>query len=309
MAAEPNDLDALLSDLKSLYGDRRKEAVNKLGDLPQSSQRVVEALIVVQNTDYRDDVRQAAAHALQSPVHQEFLRQNPGLLNTLAAAVTTHPSGYGQSSGFGQSSGYGQSYASVMQMPMSWQDIWKLAVQPSVDNYERIIADPDATTGRAYKWIFFTILVSYPIAVIISVAGVLIQRGRLNLIFQAVLNGLPTIVLYTVLVSVGAMLGLLIGGYVLDWSARLIGGVGERTKYMFALAAFTCPMTLLSFALVTLTGVPLFSSLLGIYTFILQLTAIRAVYKLGWGGSCLATLVVPIIIVVVIFVLSLLFRG
>ncbi len=58
---------------------RRIEAAEKIGKLADSHPRLVEALLRAAGTDASEEVRKAAAEALQSPVHADVLEENPGL--------------------------------------------------------------------------------------------------------------------------------------------------------------------------------------------------------------------------------------
>lgn len=93
------DLEELLQDLHQLFDSdefqsreveelvqtllsddlaaARSEAAEQLAKLDASDLGVVKALIAALVSDPSEEVKAAAGNALQAPVHQEFLRQNP----------------------------------------------------------------------------------------------------------------------------------------------------------------------------------------------------------------------------------------
>ncbi|MBN2084791.1 MAG: hypothetical protein JW748_06160 [Anaerolineales bacterium] len=75
------ELEKLLQDVKrGGLAFRRIEAAQKIGGLGKSHPRLVEALLRAAETDVSEEVRKAAAGALQTPVHVEMLEKNPGLI-------------------------------------------------------------------------------------------------------------------------------------------------------------------------------------------------------------------------------------
>ena len=71
------NLEQLLWNLsESSMAYRRREAADAISYLPTSSIQVVAALIVARDCDSHEDVRQAAATALGSEVHQAVLELN-----------------------------------------------------------------------------------------------------------------------------------------------------------------------------------------------------------------------------------------
>jgi hypothetical protein len=83
MSEQPltSEMEKLLQELK--HGGlafRRIEAVEKIRKLKKSHPRLVEALLRAKETDKSEEVRKAAAAAVQSRVHAEVLEQNPGLV-------------------------------------------------------------------------------------------------------------------------------------------------------------------------------------------------------------------------------------
>jgi hypothetical protein len=59
---------------------RRLEAAEKIGKLGQSDPRLVLALLRAKELDKSEEVRRAAAAALESPAHRKILDDDPGLV-------------------------------------------------------------------------------------------------------------------------------------------------------------------------------------------------------------------------------------
>jgi hypothetical protein len=75
------DMEKLLQDVRrGGLAFRRFEAAQKIKRLPKSNPRLVEALLRVREGDVSEEVRRAAAEALQSPVHAEVLEKHPELI-------------------------------------------------------------------------------------------------------------------------------------------------------------------------------------------------------------------------------------
>ncbi len=82
------EVEELLRDLQSggAYLDRYR-AAHGLGNVEESSPRILRALTVAQKSDPHSDVRRAAAGSLRAPVHQEYLRQHPEVVAAAAESA------------------------------------------------------------------------------------------------------------------------------------------------------------------------------------------------------------------------------
>jgi len=75
------DLKKTLQDLStSSFPFTRREAAYKLGQLSISNDEIVQALAAAIALDSNADVRSTALQALQSPVHQAFLKDHPDFI-------------------------------------------------------------------------------------------------------------------------------------------------------------------------------------------------------------------------------------
>jgi hypothetical protein len=79
--ALPQEVEEVLQTLQSSSDSSvRREAAAQLGRVGTSSHRIVKALIAVCGSDVQPEVNAAAAKALRTPVHQEYMQQYPDLL-------------------------------------------------------------------------------------------------------------------------------------------------------------------------------------------------------------------------------------
>jgi len=77
----PEELNKLLRDLSGpVIAVTRRYSAQILGQLPTSSAEVVQALSAAVALDSDPEVRTAAILALQSPIHQEFIKEHPDLM-------------------------------------------------------------------------------------------------------------------------------------------------------------------------------------------------------------------------------------
>ena len=86
--------------------------------------------------------------------------------------------------------------------------------------------------------------------------------------------------------------------------AGAFGGRGTYSEQMYAIAAYTAPMTLLT-GLVSL--IPIVNICLGlpllVYHIALSLLAIKTVHQFGWGSAIATVLVMVLIVVLIVVVL------
>lgn len=69
----------------------RQDAAEQLGNVRTSSDRIVLALITASESDPHPDVRRAATGSLQAPVHKEYLRQHPNVVESTKRALQQVP--------------------------------------------------------------------------------------------------------------------------------------------------------------------------------------------------------------------------
>ncbi len=163
---------------------------------------------------------------------------------------------------------------------LTWDEVWFSVIgQPSVATFERILADPQATPNRAYRWLVFSSLVGATIGFLLKFIVEMAMTGRVT----------PTdIVSLFAGVTVGPFLGVLVVAFVTaltQWIARGLGGHGSYGQLIYVRAAYSAPIGIVIAALTAVPYVNLLNIPLYIYVFILELIALQAINRFGWGSA------------------------
>ena len=91
-ALQPEEVELLLPILESgSHYLSREAAAEELGAVGTSSSRIVRALIAACESDPHPEVRRTATKSLRAPVHQEYVRQHPGLMEATERALQRSP--------------------------------------------------------------------------------------------------------------------------------------------------------------------------------------------------------------------------
>ncbi len=183
-----------------------------------------------------------------------------------------------------------------------WFSIWMTAVtKRSEQTYAALAEHPDAaTTTRAFTWIFLagtiSALISGILQAILALAGFSPQVPGLADLFGSAQGGLAFSLGFAICFSpIAGVLGVLffaIGVGLIQWIAKMFGGVGTFSKLAYPMAAISVPFTFLSSVLTSFSSIPylgictgLISLGLGIYVLVLQVTAVKGVNHFGWGQA------------------------
>ncbi len=187
---------------------------------------------------------------------------------------------------------------------LTMADIWLMAVtEPKEATYARIIAQPQATLTNAFLWI--------------ALAGLLVGfvSGVVNSFNFASLPDMPsdfssTIFVFlcmTPLMAIAAIISLALSGGLTHWAARLLKGEGEYEKLIFALASSWVPISVVSsfFSLGLLNPILsavayAASSALSIYYLVLEVIAVKAVYRFDSWGKAVGAVFLPLIVIVAV---------
>jgi hypothetical protein len=191
--------------------------------------------------------------------------------------------------------------------PAGWLPVWiKAVTKPNEQTFIDITEHPDAKAKTAYIWVFIAGTLSGIIQAI--AAAITAATGAVSPLQQ--IPGLEQYIPQSTDGggSVGAALigglcgsplaGLLsvaffaLGVAIVQWIAKLFGGTGTYEKLLYAFAAISVPVTIVSsvFALLGLipfvgicTGV--ISIGLAIYILVLQVMAVKGVNRFGVGQA------------------------
>jgi hypothetical protein len=191
--------------------------------------------------------------------------------------------------------------------PAGWFPVWIKAVsQPNEQTFVDITEHPDMSAKTAYIWVFIAGTLSGIIqafaAAIRAATGVASQfqnipglekyipqstGGGAGFGFTLIggicgspFAGLLSIVFFALFVAI------------IQWIAKLFGGTGTYEKLLYAFAAITVPFTIASSLFALLSAIPfvgicagVISFGLSIYALVLQVMAVKAVNRFGWGQA------------------------
>ena len=189
--------------------------------------------------------------------------------------------------------------------PAGWLAIWiKAVTQPNEQTFVELTEHPDVSSRTAYIWVFIAGTIS---GIIQAIATTIRLASGVSSPFQQIpgmeqyfpqsagggvgislvgglcaspLIGLLTVLLFALFVAV------------IQWIAKLFGGTGTYEKMLYAFAAITVPITIVSSLFILLSVIPfvgictgLISFGLSIYVLVLQVMAVKAVNRFGWGQA------------------------
>jgi hypothetical protein len=191
--------------------------------------------------------------------------------------------------------------------PAGWIPIWiKAVTQPNEQTFVDITEHPDASSKTAYLWVFIAGTIS---GIIQAFATAIRAATGVGSQFQNI-PGLEKYLPQST--GGGAGFGIsLVGGLcaspfvgllsivffalfvaIIQWIAKLFGGTGTYEKLLYAFAAITVPFTIVSSLFVLLSAIPfvgictgLISIGLSIYVLVLEVMAVKAVNRFGWGQA------------------------
>jgi len=197
-----------------------------------------------------------------------------------------------------------------------WFTVWINAVtKPSEQAYAAMAEHRDAQSyNRAFVWVFLAgtvaAVISGLLQGILNMAGLsssmpgmsdLVGGGR-----QGGLAGLAIAVCSAPISGAVAVLGFAIFVGVIQWVARMFKGVGTFSQMAYVAAAISVPFSFITsfltpFSTVNVVGYCTggISLILGLYAMYLQILAVKAVNKFGWGEAA-GSYFIPLILIVCI---------
>jgi hypothetical protein len=196
--------------------------------------------------------------------------------------------------------------------PQGALPVWiKVFTKPGERTFLEITDHPEAKAKSAYIWVFLAGTLSALINSLVRFIGTLIGLQQAVPDFGQV-QGLPQVIGTAGLLGAicGAplagffsVIGFAVGVAIIHTTARFFGGQGSFDKLAYAFGAIAAPLTLIS-GLATLLNVIPFVAFctvpvllgLGLYALFLEVTAIKAVNRCGWGEA-VAALLLPAILI------------
>lgn len=196
--------------------------------------------------------------------------------------------------------------------PQGALPVWtKVFTKPGERTFLEITDHPEAKAKSAYIWVFIAGTLSALISSLVQFVATLIglqqampEFGELPG-FSGALGaaGLFGAVCGAPIAGLFSVIGFALGVAIIQATARFFGGQGSFDKLAYAFGAITVPLSLLSGLIAPLNVIPFvaFCTLpllfgLGLYALFLQVTAIKAVHRCGWGEAA-AALFLPAILI------------
>jgi hypothetical protein len=198
---------------------------------------------------------------------------------------------------------------------MSLVDTWIAAfTKPNEGTFAKIAAQPGATTSKAFLWVFVASLITSFASLVAQAAnfgggmGFLRQYLPPEIARDLPLGGAPsfgfgTVICGTPVAAVFAVIGFAIGVALIQWVAKLFGGIGSFEKLAYAFSAITVPYSVVAAVLLLLGIIPfvgiltgLVSFALSIYVIVLEVFAVKAVNRLDTGKAVGAVLL-PVVVI------------
>jgi hypothetical protein len=176
--------------------------------------------------------------------------------------------------------------------PTGWIQTWIRAISlPSEQTFIDISESPAAQSRTAYLWIFIVSTLSVVVTGILKIfiMGVSGQSGSEtggSFICMFPFAGALSVLFFGLCVSI------------VQWIAKLLGGTGSYDKLAYVTSAFSTPIILAAMFVTPFFIAPyinIFAGLLGavmvFYSLFLQVMAVKAVNRLGWGQAAGSVLI------------------
>lgn len=171
---------------------------------------------------------------------------------------------------------------------LAWHQVWiEALLHPSAKTFEMILADPKAKISRACWWIAITSLISYVLSgLFILVFGNPLFQALPSMQEQAPPGAqLSTMLCMLPLIPVIALLALVIQAGLFHIFGRLLGGRGTFANMVYAVAAYTAPLSLVTGLISYIPVIQCLFIVLMIYALVLGVIAIKVVHHFEYGKA------------------------
>ena len=184
--------------------------------------------------------------------------------------------------------------------PAGWFQVWiKAVTKPNEQTFIEITEHPNAQARTAFIWMFLVATLSGFVSMIVQMVSLGNQSPFGGVTFGVVIGavcGAP-------IIGALSVLFFALGIAIIQWIAKLFGGTGTYDKLVYAVAAISVPIALVSIVFLPLSLVPYvgictgaLSVGLSLYALFLQVTAVKAVNRIGWLQAAGAVLLPGFII-------------
>lgn len=191
---------------------------------------------------------------------------------------------------------------------MSMIETWTAAMtKPNEGTFARIAAQPGATVSKAFLWVFVASLVTSLASLIaqaVSFGGQSMFQQFLppEIAREIPIGTTPSIGFGTVICgapvgAIIAVIGFAIATGLIQWVAKLFGGVGTFEKLAYTFSAISVPYSIITAVLAIIGIIPIIGILTGvisfalaIYVVVLEVLAVKAIHGLDTGKAAGAVL-------------------
>lgn len=179
----------------------------------------------------------------------------------------------------------------------SFFQTWIDAVtKPNEQTYAGIAASPKAKAMTGYIWVFVSSLIGSFLSLTAQGAFVRNQLAQAGVGAEQIGGGVGGVIFALIcgapiLALIGTVLFAILMALV-QWIAKMFGGRGNNDQLAYTVAAIGAPASLVSGVLVLLSAIPvvgiclqLITGLFGVYVIVLEVKAVKAVNRFGWGQA------------------------
>ena len=197
--------------------------------------------------------------------------------------------------------------------PASVFQIWgKALTKPSEQTYAELASSPAAKATTAYLWVFVASLIQLFLAALVQrqMYNNLAEQYGLDIGDLGARGGIGAVLLgllcFAPLGAVISTMFFAIWVAVVQWLAKMFGGIGTNDQLAYAIAAIGAPYAIIAGIFTLLSAIPYvglcFSGILffaGLYIIVLQVMAIKGVNRISWGAAIGALLIPGLVIFII----------
>lgn len=199
--------------------------------------------------------------------------------------------------------------------------VWsKVFTKPGEQTFLEITEHPEAKAKAAYIWMFiagtFSGLMNSLVQFIVAFAGLQQNAPDLGGLPGSPaafgLGGLLGAICFAPITGLFTVIGFALSTSIIHATARFFGGQGNFDKLAYAIGTIAAPVSVISALMIPFNAIPfvVFCTVplllaLSIYALYLEVAAIKAVHRLGWGESAGALFLPTILLLLLCGVLFL----
>lgn len=193
--------------------------------------------------------------------------------------------------------------------PNTVLQIWgKALTKPNEQTFIEIASSPNARASTGYVWVFIASLIQIFLTALVQsrTLGPLMEQYGLDALGNQP-QGIGSILISAICgAPIGAAFTTLlfaISVFVVQWLARMFGGTGTTDGLAYTLASIVAPFSIAAGVLSLFTAIPYVGfcisgllSIAGIYIFVLEVMAVKAVNQISWGAA-IGSLLIPALVI------------